>query len=584
MEDLTKAIEIVPRIWWVGVALPSDEFQAHAYLVEQGDQSVLIDPGGALTIEATRAKIESIIPFGDIRYFICHHQDPDIVGGLPLVDQWVERDDALLVTHWRAAVLLAHLGLKRLPLWNIDAHDWHLLAGARELQFVFTPYLHFPGAFATFDPESKTLFSSDLFGGFVDAPSFRASGEGVLAGIRAFHEHYMPSREILRHTLTRIQKLKPERIAPQHGTLLEGEMVERVLGELMGLDCGLHLLSHQDGDLRRLLDLSGTLKSALRVLHLETELRQVAAQLLELFKQAMPVQSLDFLAQQEEQLLSFSSQNRYRGVNLARIPSGLAKVSVHGAGRGLEDFCFILEAVDSPSGLPQLVVQLGQAEGEQGWAVALLGLSSNAPPDQEMKEVLHTLRVPMAAAVERELLLRRIREQRDAFHEQAIRDPLTNLYTRRHMNDVVPRMCALHDRESSAGFAVLMVDADHFKAVNDTYGHSAGDAVLRGISEVVQRSVRSADMPVRFGGEEFVILANLPGPVEATILGERIRRNVQSLSFADVGGPEGITVSLGFALREQGEAFASVLERADTALYQAKQSGRNRVIGREREA
>jgi flavorubredoxin len=108
--DLGHAVPLGDRVWWVGHHQQDDVFQCHVYLIEQEDQSVLLDPGSNLTFGRTLAKIEEIIPFSSIRYFVCHHQDPDIAAALPAVDSMVRRPDAVLVTHWRAQMLLKHYG------------------------------------------------------------------------------------------------------------------------------------------------------------------------------------------------------------------------------------------------------------------------------------------------------------------------------------------------------------------------------------------------------------------------------------------------------------------------------------------
>ncbi|MBL8250432.1 MAG: diguanylate cyclase, partial [Candidatus Competibacter sp.] len=123
--DTDHAVEIADRIWWVGHRLKNDVFQCHVYLIEQGDQSVLLDPGSVLTFRQTLRKIEEVTPFSNIRYFVCHHQDPDITGALPLIDQLIDREDAVLVTHWRAQMLIKHYGI-RLPFWLVDANEWKL--------------------------------------------------------------------------------------------------------------------------------------------------------------------------------------------------------------------------------------------------------------------------------------------------------------------------------------------------------------------------------------------------------------------------------------------------------------------------
>ena len=229
--DTDEAIELAPRVWWVGMMLPDDRFQCHVYLIEQGDQSVLIDPGSALVASEMIRKVESIVPLTSIRWLVCSHADPDIIGALPALEARGLSPDAAIVTYWRDEALIVHSGTPR-PFWRIEEHDWRLDLEDRTLRFVFTPYLHFAGAFATYDETSGTLFSSDLFGGFTEDPSLFATSIEYFDAIRAFHEHYMPSREILAHSLQMIRELPMLRIAPQHGQVIPGELIEPIMEKL----------------------------------------------------------------------------------------------------------------------------------------------------------------------------------------------------------------------------------------------------------------------------------------------------------------------------------------------------------------
>ena len=117
------------------------------------------------------------------------------------------QEDACILSHWRAIALLKHLDLK-MPLKCVEEMGWKIQAGERLLQFIFTPYLHFPGAFCTFDPATGSLFSSDLMGGFTEGFALYAKDRSYLESIRLFHEHYMPSREILASAVKKIESLR----------------------------------------------------------------------------------------------------------------------------------------------------------------------------------------------------------------------------------------------------------------------------------------------------------------------------------------------------------------------------------------
>ena len=162
--------------------------------------------------------------------------------------------------------------------------------------------------------------------------------------------------------------------------------------------------------------------------------------------------------------------------------------------------------------------------------------------------------------------------------EQASRDPLTALYNRRYMDTIAGREIARCNREHQP-MAVMMVDVDHFKKVNDTYGHPGGDEVLKMLSALFLEKVRTSDVPCRYGGEEFLLL--MPGMSAEIALA---RANQWRCSFAErtvLFGGFSIqsTISIGVAVYpDHGESMEALIQSADLALYRAKQQGRNRVV------
>ena len=158
---------------------------------------------------------------------------------------------------------------------------------------------------------------------------------------------------------------------------------------------------------------------------------------------------------------------------------------------------------------------------------------------------------------------------------RAATDVLTGLYNRRYFQDELARDFAAA-RRHRRDLSVLMVDIDHFKSFNDTYGHHVGDAVLVAVAQVLQGAVRIADRVARYGGEEFIV--NLPDTdlVGAKVVAERIRKGIQDLKFEE--GIRPITVSVGVSsIQAQDERIAELIERADQALFSAKAKGRDRV-------
>ena len=168
---------------------------------------------------------------------------------------------------------------------------------------------------------------------------------------------------------------------------------------------------------------------------------------------------------------------------------------------------------------------------------------------------------------------------REALHTQSIRDPLTGLFNRRYLGEMLERETRRAAR-ADYGLGILMLDIDHFKKFNDTYGHDAGDTVLRETASFLTKSVRAEDFVCRFGGEEFVIVLPMADCKGSQARAEHIRSKLREVVVLHQGQSVGVlTVSIGVAeLRTHGTTPKELLEAADAALYAAKRGGRDRVV------
>ena len=168
---------------------------------------------------------------------------------------------------------------------------------------------------------------------------------------------------------------------------------------------------------------------------------------------------------------------------------------------------------------------------------------------------------------------------RETLRSQSIRDPLTGLFNRRYMEETLERELHRAARHQTL-LGVLMIDIDHFKLFNDTFGHGVGDALLEELGSFLRANVRSEDVPCRYGGEEFIIIlpeANLEDTVRRAnqlrqgIAGMKLQRHGKSI------GP--VTISQGVAgFPEHGASAGQLLQAVDAALYRAKRGGRDRVV------
>ena len=155
-------------------------------------------------------------------------------------------------------------------------------------------------------------------------------------------------------------------------------------------------------------------------------------------------------------------------------------------------------------------------------------------------------------------------------------DALTNLPNRRYMTSRLEEAAALALRSPDSSFVVMIADIDHFKVVNDSLGHAAGDRVLQAVAKALELSLREYDTCARWGGEEFLLLFPACADNDAPLVAERLRRAVAELPRIAEGMP---TISIGHTVHRAGESIDSTLLRADQALYRAKDAGRNRIVG-----
>ncbi|MEO5690446.1 MAG: diguanylate cyclase [Burkholderiaceae bacterium] len=195
--------------------------------------------------------------------------------------------------------------------------------------------------------------------------------------------------------------------------------------------------------------------------------------------------------------------------------------------------------------------------------------------NQQLRVTREALRAGELALNER---FAEIQALQDKLQEQAIRDPLTGLFNRRFLESTVIQELARCRREGMP-LVLVMIDVDHFKKVNDTYGHPAGDQVLKSLATRLQKAVRASDSACRYGGEEFILL--LPGmdPATAWMRADRWRQEFSNdaIVFADLRMQA--TISIGIAaFPEDGDSLAELTRCADLALYEAKHTGRDRVV------
>ncbi len=223
-----------------------------------------------------------------------------------------------------------------------------------------------------------------------------------------------------------------------------------------------------------------------------------------------------------------------------------------------------------------------QLQAELAAAIALRQCES-AALQSKLAELQSLLEKAATEKADLEILLETTIAHADTveqlLHSQNIRDPLTGLFNRRYMDRSLRRELRNAER-LSLPLGLILIDIDHFKRFNDTFGHLAGDAVLREMGRLLQALQRSSDIACRYGGEELVLIMPATSLKETAARAEQVRLAVKLLNLEHHRQPLGkITISLGVAcFPEHGQSSSALIRAADAALYRAKAEGRDRLV------
>lgn len=224
----------------------------------------------------------------------------------------------------------------------------------------------------------------------------------------------------------------------------------------------------------------------------------------------------------------------------------------------------------APPKYPSLLV-LPLGAGDRVLGTLVLGSSQVGAFSESVRPALEVLASHMAVSLSNARMVKRL-------EEQATTDGMTGLLNKRTLIAEAEKRLAAAARFKKV-LSILVTDIDHFKKVNDTYGHDVGDVVIKGMGEVLKRIKRDTDIVGRFGGEEFVIVCEHTDEAGARNLAERIRRELEGTTFQTELGPLSVTASIGVAtFPVAGSDYAQLFKATDEALYVAKRSGRNQVV------
>ncbi|MFK7993220.1 MAG: GGDEF domain-containing protein [Granulosicoccus sp.] len=225
---------------------------------------------------------------------------------------------------------------------------------------------------------------------------------------------------------------------------------------------------------------------------------------------------------------------------------------------------------------PSIVACYCMLSERRAWLANMIILSISLTMVITTLPVKYSLRITatlLALSLFSAILVRVIDQLHNRLQHQLVRDPLTGLFNRLTLKTKLELAIEQH-RSGRSTASILAIDVDHFKAINDRFGHDTGDKVLVTLASICQANLRIDDHAFRTGGEEFLILLNGSGEKEANCIAERLRREIE---VADIIPGQSVTISVGAAAYRQGESWTEWVKRADDYLYTAKRMGRNRV-------
>jgi two-component system, cell cycle response regulator len=238
-----------------------------------------------------------------------------------------------------------------------------------------------------------------------------------------------------------------------------------------------------------------------------------------------------------------------------------------------DGFTFLTKFSQKDLQIPVVVIT-GQGDDDVAAKLIQAGALDYLPKAKISEQSLFRM---IANAMEKATLKKDLARMQEELIQTSTKDSLTGLYNRRYLLESLNNEMQRAKRYKES-LSFLMIDIDHFKNINDTHGHPAGDIVLAGVANILFANIRQSDIAGRFGGEEFAIILTHTDINEAVLIAEKMRKAVQQASFSDKKAEMNVTISIGVSICLESDNAKDVIKNADKALYKAKGNGRNQVV------
>ena len=463
MIDVTKAIPVADGLWWVGMNDTKRNIQCNPYLLLHGKSAILFDAGSVLDFETVSAKVKQLVPIADLDAIVCSHQDPDLCSSLPLFEH--SGFKGVYCCHTRASTLISFYGVRR-PFYHVNLQNYRFpLVDGSSIEFIFAPYLHFPGAIMTYLPQQKVLISGDVFGAVTKQWNLYAGLEYEEA-MKTFHETYMPSHANLKPTMEKLLQYDIETICPQHGSVITVQS-RRHIEILRDLPCGLFL----DLVKKDLMDAGGYLGLC----------NQIVKRYLAIYM-ITPVQEV-FV----DSPFAFDSDSReLTSTSLQEQDIWDVFFNLILEKQGLEWITIIAPTAEMLS--KEYAVPLPKVFRTQAFEASSI-ISSQSTRIETLEQ-------------ERTNLELRVKDMEESLY----RDKITGLYNQ-EFHDLFIRDMVHQVGTEKRSLSCVMLSIDNLSRINIDFGSSEGDATLRNLTFLIQQHLSSHCQLFRLTGSLFGIYA-----------------------------------------------------------------------------
>ena len=539
MEYEKNQFEISKNIYWVGKQEHEGMLHCNPYLLVDGEEAILFDPGSPLEYKEVIKNVKSIISLDKLKYVVLHHEDPDICASVPLLEAAGAK--FTLICHSWARTMIRYYGVES-DYYVVNEEGFKLrLKSGRELDFIETPYLHSPGAIVTYDVSTKTLFSSDLFGAYSSNWELYAK-EDYIEKMIPFHETFMASTEALKDSIEILETLEIMVIAPQHGSVVN-KNIDYYLKALNELNCGAALMelkksrpSHE-----RYIKIVDELIKRYKAIFGETEIFSVLEKMnLKVDPVTERILSHEYV---EKELLAafFETVYREKGVEWLSEAEGLVKKLTEGNGFPM----------------PEIFQQsLKRAELDTAECVGNI---------QDLRK-------------QNSELTKMIKET----EEKIMTDGTTKFYNVSYFNSfLLTEVESALKKEKNQSLGLIVIGIDNLAKIKYLYGDQEADEIMKSVAYILQGFTQNQIMRFRLQGATFAITISGLDKKGTVSLAEEIRNKVAEFE----GFIEKTTVSMGLALLDEvveHDTKAQMItnhfhELAMTRLGIAKNDGTNTV-------